>query len=175
MKLSQALLDGIKVEGLEAQSFHRGPNGFKGELSDRRALAAWLLDNPARDTEVEVREFVVIVGEKTVRPGQRLFRKKVGDAYGWKCAITGEAATPALQAAHLAEYDYKEGHNEACHGIFLRADLHKLMDEDPPLLRIVRENGELVVRVAPEAGPDYGKLNGKKIRIPKRKNDRPAL
>ena len=170
MKLSEALIAGMEVRGLEEQPFHRGPGGYKGDLSDRRALAEWLRANPFFDSDI--RQVALPIGRKTLRPEQDKFRRAVFRAYGGKCALTGESCEAVLEAAHIRD---KTFHNNARDGILLRADLHKLLDAKPPLLKLVREGNEIVARVRPEAGTDYARLNGQKSAQPRRISDRPAL
>ena len=43
----------------------------------------------------------VRLGRAEVRPEQAAFRERVGDAWGWRCAITREDLPEALDAAHL--------------------------------------------------------------------------
>jgi len=81
-------------------------------------------------------------GRQELRPEQAAFRKRVGDAWGWRCAITGEDVPEALDAAHLPGASWRVGDNEATDGILLRADLHRLLDAG--LLRIEGD----VVRVS---------------------------
>jgi predicted restriction endonuclease len=75
----------------------------------------------------------------------------VGDAWGWRCAITGEAVPEALEAAHLPGKSWRAGDNRAIDGILLRADLHRLLDAG--LLRI--EDG--IVRISIGS---YAQLDG---------------
>lgn len=173
MNLSQALAAGKSIprEELESLALHR--YGFRGDLENRRALVQWLKANPHCD--VKVREVVQPVGKTTLRPEQDKFRAALLGAYSGRCAITGEAAKPTLEAAHLPGRKHRAGRNNASDGILLRSDLHKLMDANPPLLCLVRENGDIIVRIHKDAGPNYRKLDGKKIRLPKRLLDRPAV
>lgn len=64
-----------------------------------------------------------------VRPrlGQGSFRLAVLDAYGGACAVTGEHALPALEAAHIRPWS-AGGMHEVSNGIPLRRDLHRLFD-----------------------------------------------
>jgi hypothetical protein len=91
-----------------------------------------------------------------LRPEQAAFRQRVGDAWGWRCAITGEDVPEVLEAAHLPGANWRTGANEATDGILLRADLHRLLDAG--LLRI-EDN---VVRVVVGS---YGVLDGMRIGI----------
>ena len=50
------------------------------------------------------------------------------DAYGWKCAVTGEHAVPVLDAAHIQPY-LGPASNHIQNGLALRTDLHRLYDK----------------------------------------------
>ena len=97
-------------------------------------------------------------GLALLRPEQAAFRQRVGDAWGWRCAITGEDVPEALDAAHLPGLSWRAGNNSATDGILLRADLHRLLDEG--LLRIV----DGVVRVSVGS---YAALDGRPIGLPR--------
>ena len=62
-----------------------------------------------------------------VREGQGSFRVRVLDAYGRRCAVTGERALPALDAAHIEPY-LGPVSNHIQNGLALRADVHRLYD-----------------------------------------------
>lgn len=62
------------------------------------------------------------------RLGQGSFRVLVTDAYGRKCAVTGERTLPVLEAAHIRPYA-SMGPHQVSNGLLLRADLHKLFDD----------------------------------------------
>ena len=175
MKLSQALADGKTVPPEELRALALPRYGCPADLlREPRALAEWLRKNPRCD--VEVAEVAVPTGTKTLRPEQAKFRREVFRAYGGKCAVSGESCHAVLEAAHLPGRSHESGHNQARDGILLRADLHKLMDNRPPLLSLTRHaDGEIVVQIQPDAGPGYAQFNRKKIRTPKRIRDRPAL
>lgn len=66
--------------------------------------------------------------ERLVRPrlGQGTFRYALEQAYG-RCAVTGEHALPALDAAHIVPYG-EGGEHALENGLLLRADLHRLFD-----------------------------------------------
>ena len=168
MKLSQALNSGREIprDELAGLTLHR--YGFAGNLDDPRALAEWLKQNPQCD--VEVREIAVPLAQKKNRPEQEQFRQAVRRAYDGKCAITEESAEPALEAAHLRGRSHERGHNRARDGILLRADLHNLYDRG---WMTIDKNG--TVRFCTQAGPNYTRWNGQKIRMPKRNYDRPML
>ena len=172
MNLSQALAEGLQIAELESLALHR--YGYPGQLSDRRALAQWLKDNPQCD--IEVNEIARHFGKKKLsvpnktNSAPRSFTHTMESApspappqrLSWKPRICPDART-------------KLGHNQARDGILLRADLHKLMDAKPPMLSLVRQNNDIVVRIHKDAIPDYRELDGRKIRLPERILDRPAI
>ncbi len=101
----------------------------------------------------------VRIRDAEMRPEQRAFREAVGNAWGWRCAISGEDVREVLDAAHLPGTSWRAGHNDAEHGILLRTDIHRLFERG--LLRI--EDG--VVRVAVGS---YAAFDGKVIGSPKK-------
>ncbi len=62
-----------------------------------------------------------------VREGQGSFRVRILDAYGRRCAVTGERSLPVLDAAHIQPYRGPAS-NHVQNGLSLRADLHRLFD-----------------------------------------------
>lgn len=65
--------------------------------------------------------------EVTLREGQGSFRLRILDAYGRRCAVTGERSIPVLDAAHIQPYRGPAS-NHVQNGLSLRADLHRLFD-----------------------------------------------
>lgn len=61
------------------------------------------------------------------RLGQGAFRVLVSDAYGRRCAITGEKTFPVLEAAHIQPVS-RGGEHRVDNGLLLRSDIHKLFD-----------------------------------------------
>jgi hypothetical protein len=121
-------------------------------LEDRDEFAPsdqYFIQDSAAVHGVEVR-----VREVESCPEQAAFRERVGNAWNWRCAITGESVREVLEAAHLPGSSWRAGNNAALDGILLRADLHRLLDAG--LLQIV--NG--VVRVSVGS---YATLDGVKI------------
>jgi putative restriction endonuclease len=103
-----------------------------------------------------------------VRPrlGQGGFRVQVTDAYGRRCAITGERTLPVLEAAHIRPY-FEGGEHEVKNGILFRSDIHTLFDRgyvtvDPnfrfEVSRRIREDFE--------NGRDYYRLAGTRLILP---------
>lgn len=90
------------------------------ELARRLALAPSLT----------IAERPVTWGEPTLivpRRGQGAFRALVTNAYGRRCAITGESTLPVLEAAHIKPVS-SEGLHNTFNGLLLRSDFHKLFD-----------------------------------------------
>ncbi|SCF31000.1 HNH endonuclease [Micromonospora chokoriensis] len=87
------------------------------------------------------------------RLGQQSFKAVVLDAYGRRCAITGDRIQPVLQAAHIRPLP-AGGEHRLDNGLLLRSDVHTLFDHgylgvDPkyrlmvsPRLRAEFGNGE---------------------------------
>lgn len=104
------------------------------------------------------------------RQGQGTFRRLVLSAYGNRCAITGERAIPAVEAAHIVEFSERQRH-AVSNGIALRADLHKLFDNGyvsvrpdytfavSPALRDEYNNGEVYYELEAQ-------LEERSIRVP---------
>ncbi len=61
------------------------------------------------------------------RLGQGTFRILVTDLYHRRCAISGEKALPALEAAHIRPVA-EGGQHEASNGLLFRSDIHRLYD-----------------------------------------------
>lgn len=109
------------------------------------------------------------------RLGQSAFRAAVTDAYGRKCAFTGEKTLPALQASHIKPYAVS-GPHRVDNGLLLRADVHQLFDAGyltlTPEYRI-----EVSDRIAEEFqnGREYYALHGTRLpALPERDDDRPS-
>jgi hypothetical protein len=95
------------------------------------------------------------------RQGQGVFRARLLEAYGSRCAITGSNAVAVLEAAHILPYR-GEHTNRVDNGLLLRSDLHTLFDLG--LLWITPEN---TVAIAPPLiGTDYENLDGASLRLP---------
>jgi hypothetical protein len=102
------------------------------------------------------------------RRGQPLFRAKLLDAYGGRCAITGCSAVEVLEAAHVLPYRGEHTHR-VDNGLLLRADLHTLFD--CLLLWITPEH---TVALAPSLlTTDYAELHGKPLHLPALEENRP--
>ena len=62
------------------------------------------------------------------RSGQGVFSARITDAYGRRCAVTGERALPVLEAAHIRPV-HLGGEHRFDNGLLLRSDVHKLFDD----------------------------------------------
>lgn len=103
------------------------------------------------------------------RQGQAEFRRKLLEAYDYKCAITRCDAEPALEASHIIPYKGKKTNNIA-NGLLLRADIHTLFDLH--LLSIQPETYEIVL--APELiATSYKELTVQKLYLPKKQRSKP--
>jgi putative restriction endonuclease len=61
------------------------------------------------------------------RVGQAAFKALVQEAYGRRCAVTGDKIVPVLQAAHIRPVTL-DGENRVDNGLLLRSDVHTLFD-----------------------------------------------
>ncbi len=109
------------------------------------------------------------------RLGQGAFRVMVTEAYGRRCAMTGERVLPVLEAAHIRPYS-ESGPHRTPNGLLLRSDLHALFDEGyitvGPDYRI-----EVSGRIRDEFhnGRIYYELHGRRLPVlPERGEDRPS-
>lgn len=106
------------------------------------------------------------------RVGQGVFRVRVADAYGRRCAVTGERTFPVLQAAHIQAFS-ADGPNAVDNGLLLRSDVHTLFDAG-----YLTVTDDLRVEVSRrlhddwENGREYYALHGHKLAVVP---DAPAL
>jgi hypothetical protein len=160
MRLSEALDAGIQVDvsGLALPRY-----GYPGDIQDRAGLAAWLRGNPLIDVSVlAVPELPT--REAPVRPEQEAFRLAVMEAYEGRCAVTDCDEVSVLEAAHLRSW---RGSNTVNDGVLLRVDIHRLFDTGRLTIR-----SDLVVCTDVSA---YREFNGRKLRLPRRRQDWPKI
>jgi putative restriction endonuclease len=93
---------------------------------------------------LDVDERQVALQESVVREGQGAFRLRLLDAYGGRCAITGEHTEPVLDAAHIQPYLGPRS-NHVQNGLVLTKEFHTLFD-----LGYVGVTPDLIVRVSPK-------------------------
>jgi putative restriction endonuclease len=106
-----------------------------------------------RPMEVDERQLVIAQSYK--REGQGAFRSRVMEAYGRRCAITGERTEPVLDAAHVQPYLGPRS-NHVQNGLLLTKEFHTLFD-----LGFVTVTPELKVRVSPRLREQW--KNGKRF------------
>jgi predicted restriction endonuclease len=104
---------------------------------------------------------LIHLGKIARRKNQAEFRAKLSEAYGNRCAVTGCSIRRVLEAAHI-RVGTRVDYNQRDNGIFLRADLHALLDAG---LITLAEDGTKI-EVKNELLHDdsfYGALNGKSV------------
>ncbi|WP_053107237.1 HNH endonuclease [Nocardiopsis sp. SBT366] len=101
------------------------------------------------------------------------FKLALLDAYRGRCAVTGRAIQPTLEAAHIHPVA-DGGLHRLDNGLLLRADVHKLFDAG-----YLTITPKLTVQVSPSlhrhspAADEYTGLEGAAVSVPQRKADRP--
>jgi hypothetical protein len=104
------------------------------------------------------------------RQGQGLFRRRLLEAYGRRCAITGCATEEVLEAVHITPYLGKAT-NPLSNGLLLRSDLHTLFDLG--LIGVAPSTFALVLSQSLRNG-NYARYAGKQISVPRQPSDQPA-
>jgi putative restriction endonuclease len=109
----------------------------KTETDEQRVeLLLGLIATEQHDTPEEFTDAFALVGtdERRVveariaqREGQGTFRARLLDAYGRRCAITGEHTEPVLDAAHI-QPDLGPRSNHLQNGLVLTKEFHVLFD-----------------------------------------------
>ena len=103
------------------------------------------------------------------RRGQPEFRRKLLEAYGRHCAVTGCDVEEVLEACHIISYKGPKT-NHPTNGLLLRADLHTLFDLG--LVAIDAEPGKLLIAEKLQ-GTYYESLAGATIKFPTSKSLKP--
>jgi predicted restriction endonuclease len=113
-----------------------------------------------------------VVRAITLRRGQSKFRNKLLQAYSRRCAVTECDCLDALEAAHILPYRGPSTHHVQ-NGILLRSDIHTLFDVGRmgfvPVGQDIRVTLSALLRETV-----YGKLDGKRLRLPSQTQDRPS-
>jgi len=111
----------------------------------------------------------------TPRLGQGGFRLSVLDAYGRRCAVTGERTLPALEAAHIVPFAAVQRH-EIGNGVASRSDIHRLFDSGYVTIDTEhRFRVSRAIRDEFENGRDYYALHESVVRLPTDAANRPDL
>ncbi len=107
------------------------------------------------------------------RLGQGAFRVLVTEAYGRRCAITGERTLPVLEAAHIRPYA-EQGPHDVKNGLLLRSDLHTLFDQGYITVTTdYRLEVSARIRLEFENGRDYYAFQGRPIALPRQEREYP--
>jgi putative restriction endonuclease len=93
--------------------------------ADQQLIPDDLSEQPFEPFDVDER--TVALTPQAEREGQGAFRTRVLDAYGRRCAITGEHTEPVLDAAHIQPYRGVRS-NHVQNGLLLTKEFHKLFD-----------------------------------------------
>lgn len=96
----------------------------------------------------------LVLATQVEREGQGTFRARLLDAYGGRCAITGEHTEPVLDAAHIQPYLGPRS-NHLQNGLLLTKEFHTLFD-----LGYVTITPEHVIRVSRRLRSEWN--NGKR-------------
>lgn len=176
------LPDGQWITWEESREWHKNIVAFKRYdlASGHGILLAGLLAN-AEPAELAPRFELLVQDERlrrelteAAREGQGAFRVRVLDAYGRRCAITGERALPVLDASHIQPYRGPAS-NHVQNGLALRADIHRLFDIG--YVTVTPEHRFEVSRRLKEDfqnGEPYYRLAGTKLTLPHDPAQRPS-
>ena len=107
------------------------------------------------------------------RLGQGAFRILVTDNYQRRCAITGEKALPALDAAHIKPVT-EEGKHRIDNGLLFRSDIHRLYDKgDVTVTPDYKFRASRKLKHDFNNGEEYFRLNGNSIWLPTASDAKP--
>ncbi|MGE0191698.1 MAG: HNH endonuclease [Planctomycetota bacterium] len=165
------------------------PNVVRGATERDVDRAALLLSTVTRDASlaeaekewqgqfqlVDADARAVRTARTVVREGQGCFRARLLDAYGRRCAVTGERTEPVLDAAHIQPY-LGPASNHLQNGLVLTKEFHTLFDAG-----LVGITPDLDVRISRHIrdrwsnGKRYYAYEGRKLAVlPSRAEDRPS-
>ena len=107
------------------------------------------------------------------RLGQGAFRILVTDTYDRHCAVTGEKALPALEAAHIQPVT-QEGKHRIDNGLLLRSDIHRLFDSGyVTITPDYKFRASRKLKDDFHNGEEYLRLQGSNIWLPRDSDSRP--
>ncbi len=152
------------------------PNIVRGKAETDEARASRLLAEIQLDGLTEPEEFApdfepleaderrLVESLAVAREGQGAFRARLLDAYGRRCAITGERTEPVLDAAHIQPYLGPRS-NHVRNGMLLTKEFHTLFDRGyvavEPESHVVRVSGRL--RQDFQNGRRYYQYDGREL------------
>lgn len=159
-RCSQGLYDEFHIDDdvLERQRCYAY---WSSEPSAVEAIAAPAVEQAVAAKDEEFERRVARFTKVQARTEQAAFREAVFRAFEGKCAISGCDVPEALEAAHLAGRDWRQGHNTASDGILLRRDLHALYDAG--LLNIGAAG---LVQLSAGSDGHYAEFHGTSLRQP---------
>lgn len=146
------------------------------QVVDRLQAGGELIEESAWERQANGDELPAGYGELTDRPrriGQGTFRTVITDVYNRQCAVTGERALPALDAAHIKPFS-EEPEHYVSNGVLLRSDVHRLFDTG-----YLTVTPEYRVQVSPAIrsdfndGETYAQLDGSRVWVPEEPENRP--
>jgi putative restriction endonuclease len=115
-------------------------------------------------------------GEPSLQPqrlGQGTFRVLITDLYHRRCAVTGEKALPALDAAHIRRFADTREH-ALTNGLLLRSDVHRLFDAGyVTVTPEYRVEASRTMREDFNDGENYLRLHGREVWTPESEEVRP--
>jgi len=97
-----------------------------------------------------------------IRKGQRQFRERLVEQFGFVCAFSGDNYSTSLEAAHLYQYSNHGVHHEGG-GLLIRRDIHSLFDAG--LISVNPETLLIEVHEVLKSIPTYKELDGRKLRV----------
>jgi putative restriction endonuclease len=107
------------------------------------------------------------------RLGQGSFRVLITDTYERHCAVTGEKALPALEAAHIQPVT-QEGKHRIDNGLLLRSDIHRLFDSGyVTITPDYKFRASRKLKDDFNNGEEYLRLEGSNIWLPRDSDCRP--
>lgn len=107
------------------------------------------------------------------RLGQGSFRAAVLDAYGARCAVTGDRVIHVLEASHIQPFAVG-GPHLVRNGLLLRSDLHTLFDRG--YITVTPDHRlavSLALRDEFDNGQEYLSMAGSDILLPKSAHEHP--
>ena len=139
--LMHCISDGVPVGVIIKTSL--GTNGVEYEIGGLGLPASYvdgyfLIEGPyIQDLQdgIVPSQRIHVLGDERVktlrsivqRQGQGMFRRRLLEAYGGRCALTNYDAESALEAAHIRPYSGPFS-NDVRNGLLLRSDIHTLFD-----------------------------------------------
>ena len=162
---------GFQFEGRFRYLSHRDKNPSKFVLQRIRRHLETEPDLPVAFDPSDIadgrRKVLAAVSQ---RQGQTKFRRELMRAYEGKCAVTGCAVEPLLEAAHIHPY-FGPQTNDVTNGLLLRADIHTLFD----LGLIAVDSERRIIGAEILLSTEYAGWIGQPLVSPSKNSDRPSF